>query len=147
MILDQIGMDHPEAGKIIEIYQHTSRALLACMNEDYTFNTLLKYPSYRELSATALISAGWMHGIRRGYLDESFLEPAVKAFRACVDAVEEINGGLYMTEISGPTIPLPLFPKLGYKMVPLGKNWSYGVAALIFGAISYENLFRAGKIQ
>ena len=57
MILDQIGLDHPEAGEIIQIYQQTSRALLKCMNEDYTFNTLLKYPSYRELSATALISA------------------------------------------------------------------------------------------
>lgn len=147
MILDQIGLDHPEAGEIIQIYQQTSQALLKCMNEDYTFNTLLKYPSYRELSATALISAGWMHGIRCGYLDESFLEPAVKAFRACVDAMEETEHGIYMTEISGPTIPLPLLPKLGYKMVPLGKNWSYGVAALIFGAISYEKLHQAGFVK
>ena len=147
MILDQIGLDHPKAGQIIDIYRKTSRALLGCMNEDYTFNTLLKYPSYRELSATALIAAGWMHGIRCGYLDESFLEPAVRAFRACVDAMEEGDGGIYMTEISGPTIPLPLLPKLGYKLVPLGKNWSYGVAALIFAAIAYQNLFYAGKIQ
>ena len=43
-----------------------------------------------------------------------------------------------MPEISGPTIPLPIFPKLGYKLVPLGKNWSYGVAALIFAAIEYK---------
>ena len=46
-----------------------------------------------------------------------------------------------MTEISGPTIPLPLFPTLGYKMIPLGKNWSYGVAALIFAAIEYKKTF------
>ena len=88
-----------------------------------------------------------MHGIRCGYLDESFLEPAVRAFRACVDAMQESDAGIYMTEISGPTIPLPLLPKLGYKLVPLGKNWSYGVAALIFAAIAYQNLFYAGKIQ
>lgn len=145
MILDQIGLDHPEAAQIISIFQKTSEALLHCMNEDDTFSTLLKQKSYRELSATALISAGWMHGIRAGYLDLKFLEPAVKAFYACVDAMEETDEGIYMTEISGPTIPLPIFPKLGYQMVPVGKNWSYGIAALIFAAIEYRKLLGKEK--
>lgn len=142
MILDNIGLDHKEAPEIIRLFRQTSEALLDCMRDDYTFNTLLKYKSYRELSATALISAGWLHGIRCGYLDEKFLEPAIKAFEACVNAMEESNDGVYMTEISGPTIPLPLLPKLGYKMIPLGKNWSYGVAALIFAAIEYRKLLK-----
>ena len=139
MILDNIGLDHPEAKGVIDLFVCTSEALLGCMREDYTFGTLLKYDSYRELSATALISAGWLHGIRCGYLDrERFLEPAVRAFEACVNAMEESDEGVFMTEISGPTIPLPLFPKLGYKLVPIGKNWSYGIAALIFAAIEYK---------
>lgn len=140
MILDNIGTDHKEADEIISLFRETSESLLACMREDYTFNTLLKYKSYRELSATALISAGWMHAVRCGYLDRKFLEPAVRAFTACIDAVEESEGGVFMTEISGPTIPLPLFPRLGYSLVPLGKNWSYGIAALIFAAIEYKRL-------
>ena len=140
MILDNIGLEHERSAEIIELFNKTSEALLGLMNEDYTFNTLLKDKSYRELSATALISAGWMHGIRCGYLDEKFLEPAVKAFEACVNAIEESDEGVYMTEISGPTIPLPLIPKLGYKMIPLGKNWSYGIAALIFAAMEYKKL-------
>ena len=140
MILDNIGLEHKEAEDIIEIFQKTSEALLGCMNEDYTFNTLLKHKSYRELSATALISAGWMHGVRCGYLDEKFLNPAVKAFEACVEAMEEDGDGIYMTEISGPTIPLPLLPKQGYAWVPIGKNWSYGIAALIFAAIEYKKV-------
>ena len=142
MILDNIGLGHEKATEIIELFRETSESLLGLMNEDYTFNTLLKHKSYRELSATALISAGWMHGIRCGYLDEKFLEPAVKAFEACINAMEESDEGVYMTEISGPTIPLPLLPKLGYKMVPLGKNWSYGIAALIFAAIEYKKLLK-----
>lgn len=140
MILDNIGTEHKEAAEIIDIFQKTSEALLACMNEDNTFNTLLKYKSYRELSATALISAGWMHGVRCGYLDKKFLEPAIKAFQACVDAMEEDDEAVFMTEISGPTIPVPVFPKLGYTLMPLGKNWSYGVAALIFAAIEYRKI-------
>ena len=138
MILDNIGLDHKEAPEIIELFNKTSEALLGCMRDDYTFGTLLKYKSYRELSATALISAGWLHGIRCGYLDKKFLEPAIKAFEACVNAIEEGEEGIFMPEISGPTIPLPLLPKLGYELVPLGKNWSYGVAALIFAAIEYK---------
>ena len=147
MILDNIGLDHKEAPAIIELFRKTSEALLATMNADYTFNTLLKDRSYRELSATALISAGWLHGIRCGYLDDRFLAPAIKAFEACVHALEETADGVYMPEISGPTIPLPLLPKLGYKMIPLGKNWSYGVAALIFAAIEYKKCLetRAGE--
>lgn len=140
MILDNIGLDHKEADEIIKLFRRTSEALLGCMNEDYSFNTLLKYKSYRELSATALISAGWLHGIRCGYLDDRFLEPAVKAFETCVCAMEENGNEVYMTEISGPTIPLPLLPKLGYKAIPIGKNWSYGIAALIFAAIEYKKL-------
>ena len=138
MILDNIGLDHKEAPEIIDLFVKTSEALLCCMNDDYTFNTLLKHSSYRELSATALIAAGWLHGTRCGYLDKKFLEPATKAFEACVNAIEESDDGVFFPEISGPTIPLPLFPKLGYKLVPKGKNWSYGIAALIFAAIEYR---------
>ena len=138
MILDNIGLDHEKAPAIIELFRKTSEALLPLMREDHTFSTLLLQRSYRELSATALIAAGWLHGVRCGYLDKKFLEPAVRAFEACVGAIEITDEGVFMPEISGPTIPLPLFPRLGYKAVPLGKNWSYGVAAMIFAALEYK---------
>ena len=115
------------------------------LNDDGSFNTLLKSKSYRELSATALISAGWLHGIRQGYLDEKFLEPAVRAFTVCAQAMEESEDGIFMTEISGPTIPVPLVPKLGYEIIPLGKNWSYGIAALVFAAIEYKKCLGENK--
>ena len=51
--------------------------------------------------------------------------------------------GVYMTQISGPTIPVPIFPKLGYTLTPRGKNHSYGVAALIFAALQYKRYFNA----
>ena len=145
MILDNIGLDHAEAAEIIGLFRSTSESLLSCMREDGTFGTLLKQKSYRELSATALISAGWFHGIRCGYLDEKFIEPAVRAFEACVNAIRVSEDGIFLPEISGPTIPLPLLPKLGYKLVPLGKNWSYGVAALIFAAIEYKKCLKNRK--
>ena len=144
MILDNIGLDHKESPEIIDLFVKTSEALLSVMREDHTFGTLLLDKSYRELSATALISAGWLHGIRCGYLDKKFLEPAVLTFEACVNAIRESEEGVFFPEISGPTIPLPIFPKLGYKLVPKGENWSYGVAALIFAAIEYRKTLKSG---
>jgi hypothetical protein len=61
--------------------------------------------------------------------------------------MEDGEDGVYMTEISGPTIPVPLIPKLGYKLVPVGKNWSYGIAALIFAAIEYKRCLENGGEQ
>ena len=52
-----------------------------------------------------------------------------------------------MPEISGPTIPLPILPRLGYKAVPRGKNWSYGVAAVIFAALEYKRCLEGMEKQ
>ena len=143
MILDNIGLEHENSKEIISIYTKTSEAILKEIRDDYTFSTLINDKStYRELSATLLISAGWMHAIRCGYLDDKYKETAVKSFMACVDAIIERDGNLYLPQISGPTIPLQVFPKLAYKLTPVGDNWSYGVAALIFAAIEYQKLFK-----
>ncbi len=141
-ILDNIGLEHSEAKNILEILKTTSEALLNFQNNDGTFNTVLskKKKTYRELSATALIAAGWMHSVRCGYLDKKYLEPATSAFKAVCDSIVINDNGVFMPEISAPTIPLPIFPYLGYKFTPKQKNASYGVAAFIFAGIEYNKL-------
>ncbi|MBN2504939.1 MAG: glycoside hydrolase family 88 protein [Bacilli bacterium] len=139
MILDNIG-EHVEREAIIDIFKKTSEALYPYQRDDGTFETVLNRPgkTYRELSATALIAAGWFHGCRIGVLDDKFRVAARKAFKACASSIHEKNGKLVFPEISAPTIPLPVFPYLGYKLTPKGDNWSYGLAALIFAAIEYD---------
>jgi unsaturated rhamnogalacturonyl hydrolase len=142
MILENIG-PHAERPAIVDILQSTSAALLPYQRADGAFETVVNRPgkTYCELSFTALVAAGWFHGIRLGALDESlYLKPAQRAYQAVMDALVREDGLLFMPEISGPTIPLPLFPYLGYKLVPRGRNWSYGLAALIFAAIEGEKL-------
>lgn len=142
-ILDNIE-GHKESEGIKEILRKTSAALLPYQREDGTFETVFnkKGKTYRELSATALIADGWLHGVRKGYLGQEYLKPAIKAFKAVVDSIYDKDGGVYLPEISGPTIPLQLFPYLGYKLTPRGKNWSYGVAALVFAAVEYKKYFQ-----
>ncbi|MNY36082.1 Glycosyl Hydrolase Family 88 [compost metagenome] len=147
MILENLPTDHPERDRMIEILRETSEALLPYQRSDGYFETVFNKvgKTYRESSATALIAAGWLHAVRRGWLDEKYKEPAIKAFQNVVNDFEIENGNIYMSEISGPTIPVPIFPYAGYKWMPRGRNWSYGVAAVLFAAIAYQKLLEEGE--
>lgn len=141
MILDYVG-DHEEKAQIQKIFIDTCKALLPYQRVDGTFETIINKPgkTYRELSFTALVASGFMHGYRLGLLGDMYKEAGIKAFKACVDALIYEQDGIFMPEISGPTIPMPLFPYLGYKWVPTGRNWSYGLAALIFATIQFDQI-------
>lgn len=143
MILDQIG-DHKERAHIIQIFQETAKALKPYQRDDGAFETVINRPgkTYRELSFTALVATGFLSGVRHQWLDSSYLDPGLKAYQAVVDAIIQENGQWVLPEISGPTIPLPIFPYLGYKWVPKGKNWAYGLAAAVFAAIEQDRYFK-----
>lgn len=135
-ILEHIG-PHPQRQRIVELWQQTSDRLLALQRPDGTWDTLLgsRRRTYRELSATALIAAGWFHGRRLGIASGRHADAARLALRAVVASLELVDGRWMMPEISGPTIPLPVAPALGYRLVPRGVNHPYGVAALVLAAI------------
>lgn len=134
-ILDILGPGHPEHARILAILQSTAEALLERQNSDHSFSTLLTQASYRELSATALIAAGLMHGARKGYLPREHAQRGRLAFQTASAAIRRERQGLCLPEVSAPTIPLHLFPSLGYRLTPRGKNLSYGLAAALFAAI------------
>jgi unsaturated rhamnogalacturonyl hydrolase len=140
MILENLGKEHGNYAEIAGIFRDTAAALRLCQNGDGSFNTLLKTNSYRELSATALVAAGFFRGCRLGLLPGDFAAAGEKAYRCCLAAVREEGGGCFFPEISGPTIPVPLCPRLGYLLVPKAGNWSYGLAALVFAALEYEKM-------
>lgn len=139
-ILDNIG-ECLEAEEMKKVLQVTSEALIKYQHADGSFSTLLgRAGAYKESSATALIAEGWMHAVRMGYLDKSYLEPALKAYDWVESCIKERDGAWYMTRISGPTIPVPLVPWLGYALVPRGSNWTYGLAGYIFATIEREKI-------
>lgn len=93
---------------------------------------------YRELSASCLIAAGWLNATRLKVLGDEYAQRASTALDTCLAAIRPGRSGLELPEISGPTIPVPLLPKLGYLLVPRIPNASYGVAALILAALAAE---------
>lgn len=152
MIMENVGTDHPAYEEIRKIFCDTAEDLLPWQNDDGSFNTIINKPSYREMSATALIACGFLHGVRLGVLDKTkYLSPGLRALTVVSDviAVDDQNvrsPRIYLPEISAPTIPLPLFPTAGYKLTPRGRNQSYGLAAALFAALEYRKLCDLGMI-
>ena len=141
-VIENFEQGSTEKTRAIEIVRETSAALLPYQREDGFFETVLNKPgkTYIESSATALIAGGWLQGVREGYLDHSFREPAIRSLQAVMDCLEYKKGLLSMPLISGPTIPVQLMPYLGYKFTPRRNDWEYGLAALIFAGINYRQL-------
>ncbi len=147
MILEYLPEDHPDRAETIAIFQRTAEAILPYQREDGYWETVFNKPgkTYREASATALMASGFLQGVRKGYLDKKFQVAGERAFLAVLNGLQEKGGKIYMPETSGATIPLQLFPYLGYKLIPRKKNKAFGVAALIFAAIQYDLLKQEAK--
>lgn len=162
MVLDEIG-DHPARLQLREIWTRTCSALREVQRDDGSWSTVLngKSRGRPETSATALIAAGWLHGIDKGYLAKEYLEPARRAVRyvesMIVDGAATARRGLIdrwlrstaaaapsasyqgpaVIGVSGPTIPTPLVPRLAYtRLTPDAVNASYGMASVILAAIA-----------
>lgn len=140
-------LDHVDDVETQTILNEVSHALLRYQRSDHYFDTVVNKvgDNYRESSATALIAAGWLNGVNKGYLSQDYAKPAINAFEAVVDNLRIDAKKAYMTEISLWTIPMFLMPYRlkfgpypGYKYVKKGENVSYGVASLILAGINYQ---------
>lgn len=151
MMIDSLE-DGEEKDICLTILREVSQAVLSYQRSDGYFESLLNKPgkTIKESSATALIASGWLHSVRCGYLDESYLEPGLKALKAVVNDLNYKKDLLSMDYISGPTIALQLIPELGYKLqykLQKSSDWSYGLAALFFAGIEYKKLEDKGELQ
>lgn len=143
MLLDAIGPDHPQADAIRGLNADLALALASRQQPDGGWTTLLngrrRGPS--ETSAAALIAAGWLNSIRLGILPANdYRERADAALASVLDRIEDGPGGPRLRGVSGPTIPVPLAPRLGYLVIPEKVDAPWGVAALVFAALADDAL-------
>lgn len=148
LTIEHFDRDSEEWKQAVAILQSTSTALLPYQREDGFYETVFNRPgkTYVESSATALIASGWMQGVADGYLADEYLQHGLKAFDAVLDSLEIKNGLLSMPMISAPTIALPVFPYLGYKLTPRGNDWTYGLASIFLAGLAHEKLVASGKL-
>lgn len=137
-ILDNLD-ECKEKEDIKKILKKASDAIIKCQNKDGSFSTILKgIKCYKETSATCLVADGLMHAVRKGYLDDSYLSSALKAYEYATSKISYVNNKVLLRGISNPTIPLPVLPFTGYAIIGKMANWSYGMAAYIFASIEYD---------
>lgn len=136
MIMENLSKEKIELIK--PIYQKTVSSIIK-YHHDGLYHTILNKPSHLESSANFLIYGGILKGHHLGLVDNKTAiiakEGYEKAFNTFIIKTQNV---LKLTKVSNPTIPLYIFPKLGYKLIGVKDNWSYGLASLIFSSIAYD---------
>jgi rhamnogalacturonyl hydrolase YesR len=80
LTLSDFPADHPEFGRIAELFQDHMAALSTYQDADGMWHEVIDYPgSYAEYSSTAMIGTAMLRGIRNGWLDATEYQPRVDA--------------------------------------------------------------------
>lgn len=147
MIRAALPAGHPAAPELAAAVRRLGEALLPLQRSDGWWDTLLGpgagRRNHREASATALIACGLMRAARDGVLDARCATAGARAFDALADSLGAAGAPPSLREVSAPTIPLPLAPRLGYALAPRRSDLGYGLAALFLAAIERERLAAA----
>lgn len=84
LTLSEFPTDHPEYERLLTSYQSHMTALARFQDENGMWRNVIDRPgAYPEYSATAMIAAAMLRGIRKGWLDRDTYDPLVQqAWRA-----------------------------------------------------------------
>ncbi|WP_228101057.1 glycoside hydrolase family 88/105 protein [Paenibacillus donghaensis] len=100
--------------EIIERYQQLAAGLRQYQRESGLWNTVLDQPEFaEETSGSAGIAAGWLAGIRKGWLDHTYKEAVrntLQGVKKCIDLEGTVQG------VSGGTPVMPNIP--AYNQIP-----------------------------
>lgn len=133
-----------QRGQIADLLGDLSEAMLERQRPDGSWTTVLDgWPrGYPEVSATALVAAGWFTGMRFGLLDPAVYDaPARRALEYALGAIRRGRSGeLELVGVSAGTIPVPFLPRLGYLAVPRKVDRPWGVASVVLAAVA-EDMF------
>lgn len=102
-LLDWLPTNHPAYKKILEAFRQHITSLVKYQDSDGFWHQVLTRPeSYKETSCTAMFALAMARGVRKGWLNKSFKQPALKAWSAVagkIDANGVVHGICRGTEI------------------------------------------------
>lgn len=102
-LLDWLPANHPSYKKILEAFRQHITNLVKYQDSDGFWHQVLTRPdSYKETSCTAMFALAMARGVRKGWLNKSFKQPALKAWDAVagkIDANGVVHGICRGTEI------------------------------------------------
>ncbi len=139
------NLNQKQQQDILPIFQRTCQSIMKYQKKGL-YQTILNFPSIFESSASLLIHGGVLEGANLGLVSEEVCQLAKDGYEKTLDTFIHVKKGhLVLTRVSNPTIPMPVFPKLGYKCIGVKDNWSYGLASLIFASIAYDSYVKQKK--
>ena len=103
--LEEMGSECKYFNEYLKDYRAMAERLKEIMNEDGSFTVSFfdkkTYP-YHETSSTALITLGYIIGVRCGFLEESYFDVAMKGFEWLTNNALEENGRIgWCQDIAG----------------------------------------------
>jgi unsaturated rhamnogalacturonyl hydrolase len=80
--------DHPEYGRIMEIFRGHMKALAGCQDPSGMWHQVLDHPeTYPETSCTAMFTLAMARGVRMGWLEEKYMENALRGWAALQEKI------------------------------------------------------------
>lgn len=137
-ILDELPADSPRRAPLVEIFRRVIAGLKVYQQPTGLWDSVANLPgySYGETSGTSLIAYAVAHGVHRGWLDQTEMAMAKRAFTSVTSRLKGASPGLSMPRISGATNPLP---RIFYRLTPAGTDRPYGVGAYLLAAAEMKD--------
>jgi len=95
-ILDFFPKDHPQKEMIIQVFQKTAKAALLVQDQAsgvwyQILDQADRLGNYLEASASCMFVYGLAKGVRKGYLDSSYLQAAKQGYRGILNQFIEVD--------------------------------------------------------
>lgn len=128
LLLNTLPKEHPQRGRLLEIYRKTVKAISRYQNKDGMWHQLLdKSDSYPETSCTAMFVYGIAKGINEGWIEKEYASVVNCAWDALTSSYITADGELKNVCIgTGISHDLPF-----YYERPTPLNDVHGLGALI----------------
>ena len=118
-VVASLPADHPKRRPLAEMFRRQMKAVLRLQDASGLWHTVIDRPdSYLETSCAAMFCLALVRGVRSGWLPESMLAAAHRAWDA---VVEQVDGEGRVTGVSAGTPPGDFEI---YQKVPLGTETS-----------------------
>lgn len=135
-LLHALPPDHEQREVILEIFQSHARALKEYQSSDGRWHQVLDNPgTFLETSSTAMFTRAFAEGILNGWLDDTFIIPTAKAFRALTQQID--SSGNVAGIVKGTPI---LFSDGAYDRQKTRLNDPRGLGAVLYAAIAMDKL-------
>ncbi|MBT2293636.1 glycoside hydrolase family 88 protein [Paenibacillus albidus] len=113
-IAEEISSLVPVAGEVVERYRQLAAGLRHYQGKDGMWSTVMDQPGfYAETSGSAGIAAGWLAGIRIGWLDDTYKEAVEQTLQGVMKRIEPEGT---VQGVSGGTPVMPNIP--AYEEIP-----------------------------